>query len=156
MADLELRSEDRYVPEKIVQSVYGKWDDKIGERAEAKGVSPEISWEPVEGASLYVIYMVDLDTHYFLHWIQGDITETKIPEGGAARGTYIGPYPEPGTTHRYNIYVIALKNPVERVKGGTNSVNPKFPEFIKALDTDANGNTGNIIAAGRVCGSYKA
>ncbi len=29
VADLELRSEDRYVPEKLVQSIYGKWDDKI-------------------------------------------------------------------------------------------------------------------------------
>ena len=29
VADLELNSKDRYVPEKIVQSVYGKWDDKI-------------------------------------------------------------------------------------------------------------------------------
>ena len=69
----------------------GKWDDKIGERAEAKGVSPALSWEPVE-----------------------------------------------------------------RVKGGSNSINPKFPEFIKALDTDASGNTGNIISVGRVCGTYTA
>lgn len=29
VADLELRSKDRYVPEKIVQSVYGKFDEKI-------------------------------------------------------------------------------------------------------------------------------
>ena len=29
VADLELKSEERYVPEKIVQSIYGKWDDKI-------------------------------------------------------------------------------------------------------------------------------
>ena len=29
VADLELRSEDRFVPEKTVQSIYGKWDDKI-------------------------------------------------------------------------------------------------------------------------------
>lgn len=134
----------------------GKWDDKIGERAEAKGVSPALSWEPVEGASCYAIYMVDLDTHYFLHWVQGDITETSLAEGSAAPGKYIGPYPEPGSTHRYNIYVIALKNPVERVKGGSNSINPKFPEFIKALDTDASGNTGNIISVGRVCGTYTA
>ena len=134
----------------------GKWDDKIGERAEAKGVSPALSWDPVEGASCYAIYMVDLDTHYFLHWVQGDITETSLAEGGAAPGKYIGPYPEPGSTHRYNIYVIALKNPVERVKGGSNSINPKFPEFIKALDTDASGNTGNIISVGRVCGTYTA
>ncbi len=134
----------------------GKWDDKIGERAEAKGVSPALSWDPVEGASCYAIYMVDLDTHYFLHWVQGDITETSLAEGSAAPGKYIGPYPEPGSTHRYNIYVIALKNPVERVKGGSNSINPKFPEFIKALDTDASGNTGNIISVGRVCGTYTA
>lgn len=134
----------------------GKWDDKIGERAEAKGVSPALSWDPVEGASCYAIYMVDLDTHYFLHWVQGDITETSLAEGGAAPGKYIGPYPEPGSTHRYNIYVIALKNPVERVKGGSNSINPKFPEFIKALDTDASDNTGNIISVGRVCGTYTA
>ena len=29
VADLELRSDDRYVPEKTVQSIYGKWDEKI-------------------------------------------------------------------------------------------------------------------------------
>lgn len=29
VADLELRSEDRFVPEKVVQSVYGKFDEKI-------------------------------------------------------------------------------------------------------------------------------
>ena len=29
VADLELKDSDRYVPEKLVQSVYGKWDDKI-------------------------------------------------------------------------------------------------------------------------------
>ncbi len=29
VADLELRDSDRYVPEKTVQSIYGKWDEKI-------------------------------------------------------------------------------------------------------------------------------
>ncbi len=29
VADLELKSSERYVPEKLVQSVYGKWDEKI-------------------------------------------------------------------------------------------------------------------------------
>ena len=29
VADLELKEKDRYVPETLVQSVYGKWDDKI-------------------------------------------------------------------------------------------------------------------------------
>ncbi len=29
VADLELRSEDRYIPEKVVQSVYGSFDEKI-------------------------------------------------------------------------------------------------------------------------------
>ncbi len=29
VADLELKDKDRYVPEKTVQNIYGKWDDKI-------------------------------------------------------------------------------------------------------------------------------
>jgi hypothetical protein len=62
--------------------------------------------------------------------------------------------PQPGVTHRYNVYVFALKNPVERVKGGVRTTSPKVKEFMEALDTDANGNTGNIISVGCVSGTY--
>jgi hypothetical protein len=32
--------------------------------------------------------------------------------------------------------------------------NPKFEENFKALDTDAEGNSGNIIAVGRISGTF--
>jgi phosphatidylethanolamine-binding protein (PEBP) family uncharacterized protein len=134
----------------------GKWDEVTANTVDGKNASPELSWEPVEGASTYAIYMIDMDTAYFIHWRSGDITETSLPEGWASSTDYVGPYPPPGSTHHYNVYVFALKNPVERVKGGVNSICPKVPEFMEALDTDANGNTGNIISVGRVTGSYTA
>lgn len=117
-------------------------------------LSPDLSWEPVEGASCYAIYMIDMNTHYVIHWAQGDITETNLPQGFAGTKYYAGMSPAPGDTHVYNTYVIALKNPVERVKGSVRGINPKAPEFIKALDTDKDGNTGNIIAVGKVSGKY--
>lgn len=131
------------------------WDDVTSNTGTKQNSSPELSWKPVEGASCYVIYMVDVSANCFLHWVQGDITETSLPEGYAGRDCYIGAYP-PSGTHQYNIYVIALKNPVKRVKGGINIPFPELPEFIKALDTDKDGNTGNIIAAGKITGLFKS
>ncbi|MCR5340286.1 MAG: hypothetical protein K6E60_02965 [Saccharofermentans sp.] len=46
--------------------------------------------------------MVDVSANSFLHWVQGDITQTELPE------------------------------------------------FIKYLETDKDGNTGNVIAAGKI------
>ena len=117
-------------------------------------LSPDLSWEPVEGATCYAIYMIDMNTHYVIHWAQGDITETNLPQGFAGTKYYAGMSPAPGDTHVYNTYVFALKNPVEKVKGSVRGINPKTPEFIKALDTDKDGNTGNIIAVGKVSGKY--
>ena len=134
----------------------GKWDEVTANTVDGKNASPELSWAPVEGATTYVIYMIDMDTAYFIHWKSSDITETSLPEGWAPSSDYVGPYPPPGSTHQYNVYVFALKNPVERVKGGINSISPKVPEFMESLNTDADGNTGNIIAVGRVTGKYTA
>ena len=132
----------------------GYWDEITANTVSGQNLSPDLNWEPVEGASCYAIYMVDLNTHYFLHWIQGDITETSLPQGYAGSKYYIGMYPPAGDTHVYNIYVIALKNPVDRVKGSVNGISPKFPDFITALDTDKDGNTGNIISVGKVSGKF--
>ncbi len=132
----------------------GYWDEITANTVAGQNLSPDLSWEPVEGASCYAVYMVDINTHYFLHWVQGDITETSLPQGFAGSKYYIGMYPPPGDTHVYNIYVIALKNPVERVKGSVNGISPKFPDFINALDTDKDGNTGNIISVGKVSGKF--
>lgn len=125
--------------------------------------SPQLSWEPVEGATTYVIYMVDLTAYNIIHWKSEGVTETNLPQGWASsafsqgdtyNADYVGPNPPSGSTNQYNIYVFALKAPVERVKGSLGNQAIKLQEFMDSLDTDAEGNTGNIVAVGRVVGYY--
>jgi len=49
---------------------------------------------------------------------------------------------------------VALKEPVERLKGGVNANNPNFKNFIQGLDTDSEGNTGIILAYGKISGTF--
>lgn len=132
----------------------GKWDDVISNTSVGENKSPALSWEPVEGATRYVIYMVDTTVQNWIHWKSEDVTETELAEGWASSGDYVGPYPPEGGTHTYEVYVIALKNPVERVKGGLDGQNARFASFIEALDTDADGNTGNIAACGHLAATF--
>lgn len=131
----------------------GCWPEVCGYLAPGEDLSPALSWEPVEGASVYVIYMVDPDANYWLHWKQNGITETNLARGFGG-SDYVGPYPPAGATHLYDIYVVALKKPLAKVKGGLNSKNLKIADFMKALDTDDDGNTGNIISYGRISGLF--
>lgn len=132
----------------------GVWDDVISDTLKGENKSPQLSWEPVEGAEVYGIYMIDTNMKYFIHWKSYEVTETSLPLGWASAADYVGPYPPSGGTHTYDVYVIAMRKPVERMKGSINSNSPKAPEFISALDTDAEGNTGNIIACGRISGTF--
>lgn len=132
----------------------GVWDDIISNTDIGENRSPQLSWEPVEGASEYAVYMFDTNTNGYLHWRSGGITETSLPEGWASPLDYNGPHIGHGYTHNFVIYVIALKAPVERVRGTVNGQNKKLGEFIKELDTDAEGNTGNIISYGKISGLY--
>jgi len=132
----------------------GVWANVISKTDIGENKSPDLTWEPVEGAGLYVIYMVDETAGNWIHWRSDGVTETTLPEGWAKDSDYIGPYPPPGTTHVYTVYVVALKNPVERVRGLFNGDNPRFTEFFLGLDTDASGNTGNIISYGRLSGEF--
>lgn len=136
--------------------VNGVWADAISNTNKGTNASPELKWEAVDGAAEYVIYMVDMNTNGFIHWKSIGITDTEIPSGWAPSSDYIGPWPAPGDTHIYDVYVVALKEPVERLKGGLNGSNPKFEEFITGLDTDSEGNTGNILAYGKISGSFTA
>lgn len=132
----------------------GVWDDTISNTDIGENRSPQLSWDPVEGASEYAVYMFDTNTNGYLHWRSGGITETSLPEGWASPLDYNGPHIGHGYTHNFDIYVIALKAPVERVRGTVNGQNKKLGEFIKELDTDAEGNTGNIISYGKISGLY--
>lgn len=132
----------------------GVWNDVISNSDKGSNASPELTWEPVEGATVYAIYMVDINMHYFLHWNSNGITETSLPEGWAPESDYVGPYPPEGGTHTYDVYVIALKNPIDRLKGGVNSLTVNMQDFIDSTDTDIDGNTGNIVAIGHLSGDF--
>ena len=132
----------------------GVWDDIISNTDIGENKSPELSWEPVEGASEYAIYMFDTNTNGYLHWKSGGIKETNLVQGWASPLDYNGPHIGHGYTHNFDIYVIALKAPVERLKGTVNGQNKKLGEFITELDTDKDGNKGNIISYGKISGLY--
>lgn len=132
----------------------GVWDDITSNTHIGKNASPQLSWEPVEGAAEYAVYMFDTNTNGYLHWKSGGITETTLPEGWASPLEYNGPHIGHGYTHNFDIYVIALKTPVEKLKGTVNGQNKKLGEFIKELDTDKDGNAGNIISYGKVSGTF--
>lgn len=133
--------------------VDGVWKDVISNTDKGENKSPALSWEPVEGATEYVIYMVDLDASYWMHWKADEVTETNLPQGWAEK-FYVGPYPPQGSEHTYDIYVVALKNPIERLKGSADTTNEKFPEFIQSVDVDVDGNEGNIISYGHLTGTF--
>ena len=142
--------------------VDGVWSDDMAAKPEhPQGSSPSLYWEPVEGAECYVIYMVDSQhtgnypPSNLIHWIVENYEGTEII-AGEDPGFYLALGPEPGTTRSYTVYVIALKAPVERAKGSTGTMPTNFNNFLLALDTDADGNTGNILAFGYLKGKYTA
>ncbi|MCR5060645.1 MAG: hypothetical protein K6A80_06395 [Saccharofermentans sp.] len=131
----------------------GVWSDVISNTEDGGNESPSLTWEPVDGAALYVIYMVDRDASFWMHWMADAVTSTELPLGWASDG-YVGPYPPTGSVHTYDIYVIALGAPLENLKGRVDSKSPNFPDIILESDTDADGNSGNILAYGQVSGTF--
>ena len=134
----------------------GVWDEEIAATMTGENVSPELSWEPVDGAQSYVIYMVDTSAYFWIHWKADGVTETDLPQGWAEGATYAGPCPPPASTHTYDIYVVALRNDIDRARGTVRTQNPNFAQFIRGLDTDVDGNMGNIISYGYLSGEYTA
>lgn len=129
------------------------WDSKLANTSNGENCSPQLSWDAVEGAKSYAVFMIDGG------WMHMDVytEDTSIPEGvlqSSPRGyQYIGPYPPGGETHTYTIFVFALKNDVGKVKFLFNSGN-SIDLIYQGHDTDIDGNTGNVIAAGRLDGTY--
>lgn len=132
----------------------GIWDPKISNTEVGQNISPDLTWDAVDGATQYVVIMID-DA-----WLHMDVftTETSLAEGAIGRGTrgeqYVGPYPPSGTTHTYTVFVFALKDEMGKVPlafdGGGNSISKIF----EGLDVDANGNSGNVLAYGRLDGNF--
>ena len=132
----------------------GKWMDKISNTSRGENISPDLSWEAVDGATQYQVIMIDGN------WLHMDVSTrgTSLAEGEFGKGEkgarYVGPYPPLGTTHTYSVFVFALKNEPGNFymgfDGGGNSIN----DIYKGLNTDVDGNTGNVISYGRLDGNY--
>ncbi len=132
----------------------GLWITAInGKDANPGGLNqtPQLSWNAVEGASCYAIYMYDTSANNWLHWKAANITKTSIDLGEKLEmSKYTGPYP-PNGTHVYEVTVYALKEPVEKCPGSMDAPAINTDVNEKQLDM-VNGNIGNIIGKGKISG----
>ncbi len=131
----------------------GVWDDKITNTNYGENLSPELTWDPVEGASSYVVIMIDGA------WLHMDVftDKTHLDAGAIKRGSrgdqYVGPYP-PNGTHTYSVFVFALKDESGKVKLSFDAGGNSIDQIYTSLNVDKNGNSGNVIAVGRLDGNY--
>lgn len=131
----------------------GVWDDKITNTNYGENLSPELTWDPVEGATNYVVIMIDGA------WLHMDVftSETHLDAGAIKRGSrgdqYVGPYP-PNGTHTYSVFVFALKDESGKVKLSFDAGGNSIDQIYNSLNVDKNGNSGNVIAVGRLDGNY--
>jgi len=129
----------------------GVWDKTIGKNAD--NVSPQLSWETVDGATQYEIFMIDEDANNWLHWYF--VTEEPGLKEGCCNSKdmgYVGPYPP--ETHIYKVYVIAIKEQPADVKFLVDSSGPSILEKISNLDKGTSIESGNVISYGVVEGAY--
>ena len=133
----------------------GVWNPAIAKVSGGMNVSPQLTWEPVPEAACYVIYMVDTTVMDFVHWMSNSVTETVLPRGWADKAEYVGPYPPPFETHTYDVYVLALREPVENLKSIFNSANVFFAKNVLYLNAPADGITDNLLGYGYLSGTYR-
>ncbi|HHY64586.1 MAG TPA: hypothetical protein GX501_06020 [Clostridiaceae bacterium] len=133
----------------------GKWLTVINStkgRPAGSNLSPQLSWDEVEGASCYAVYMFDNSARYWLHWLAKNVTETTLPLGAELEDSkYEGPYP-PSGTHEYEVIVYALKEAPAEYPGSFDNSNASVEAIEEKLDT-ANGLSGNIIGKGSITGT---
>ncbi len=128
---------------------YGEYKKETG--ANNGNVSPELTWDKVEGASKYAIFMIDLDDGiYHLHWYDL-VDECSVAEGAFDKSTgFTGPYPE--APHEYTIYVFALKEDTGDLGLRVDAQGIDIQTFIDTLEADK---PGNIISYGEITASYE-
>ena len=128
---------------------YYEWDKKIGESF--GNVSPELSWEKVDGASEYVVFMVDIDTQQFILHSYVTTDTNHLDEGAYDKDTgYFGP--RPTSPHEYAVYVFALKEKPNDLGYAVPSSISNIGKMVEVLLRDK---PDNIISYGKIKGSYE-
>lgn len=126
---------------------YGGWKKEI---ASTKGnVSPELSWEKVEGATEYAVLLVDLDEGNYHLQGYGIVKDNHIDAGALNKVQYVGPYLE--GYHYYKAYVFALREDVSDVNLLVDNQNVDEASLIKQFTKK---NSDNVISFGTITCIY--
>lgn len=124
---------------------YGGWKKEIGRQN--GNISPELSWEEVEGAAQYAVMLVDLNEgNYHLHGY-GLVSENHI--GAGEMNEYVGPYLE--GYHNYKAYVFALKEDVSDVILNVDNQNVDETRLVELYTKN---HPDNVIAIGNITNIY--
>lgn len=135
----------------------GVWDDIISNTDVGENKSPELSWEAVDGAGSYVLYMIDTTAGNWMHMKVKDVTTNSLALGEIDADHYVGPYPPAGSgAHEYVVYVFAVRDALGSFMGSFNNTNAAIDYVFSTLDNDANGVAGNVLAYGTVTGTFEA
>ena len=124
---------------------YDEWIKETG--SENGNVSPELTWEKVDGATSYTIIMLDLDVESFILHAYS-VSDTNHIDLGEM-DEFFGPTPQ--SPHNYAVYVFALKEAVD-LNLTVTSRNFNTEKLLEMLTKD---NPDNAIAYGSVTASYE-
>ena len=138
----------------------GVWDDAIANTERGENLSPQLSWDAVAGAKVYVVYMIDPDGNNWLH-MKAVSYDTDLDRGEVRNELkteyiepgYIGPYP-PGGTHTYDVYIFALKEEKNRYPGILDRPCDGIEPIAEKLDVMENGDIGNVLGMAYISGTY--
>ena len=131
-------------------AVDGAWNVDIG--LKEGNLSPELTWEEVDGAGCYAVFMIDVSTTTWLMWYV-IVDTTHFDNGRYTDSTeYIGPYP-PGA-HDFIVYVVALKDEPKISSYPLDQVTGDIDDKLNVLNTAADGSIGNVLAYGSVKATY--
>jgi len=149
----------------------GVWDYAVTDiDGVGRNQSPQLSFDKVDGAEYYVIYMVDESANNWVHWYAEKVTETELPMGanmaeysGKQDFLYRGPYPPAGSgQHVYTVYVYALKAEPDIRHDGPEFDEPWFAgdilyyDILNVSDSSLNPHLyGNVLAYGYVSGTVE-
>ena len=131
----------------------GVWNSVIASNGSGQNLSPELSFDAVEGAEEYAVVMIDPDGNNWLHWIASGIKSTHLSQGENP-GSYKGPYP-PSGTHTYEVTVYALKAAPDALPGTFDAAGNSPEDLFAGMDT-AGGSRGNVIVSETISGTYTA
>lgn len=128
----------------------GEWDVDIG--LKEGNLSPELTWDEVDGAGCYAVFMIDVSTTTWLMWYVV-VDTTHFDKGRYTdRTEYVGPYP-PGA-HDFIVYVVALKVEPKISSYPLDQITGDIDDKLNVLNTDTEGNTGNVLAYGYIKATY--